>query len=232
MDIKTLYNKTISMKPIEKLNENCEKEFDLCFYVYQGKLTTIVEKFNRQDIKVSKKIVKEAICDHKRNAIQIAAFLNYSNIFLYLLTFEAEHGKLDDDQQSVWHILGYRGHTRLMGILLNHIRYELKLKTLDKIDKIKKEYGFSSLDIVKGKLSKAVYLTEVNIKKFQQLQKKVKDAAKNLIDEFLEILRKNLSSKDKNGQTPLHLAAMAKFSLSHEIINQILEFNFFLLDDS
>ena len=232
MDIKTLYNKTISMKPIEKLKKNWEKEFDLCFYVYQGKLTTIVEKFNHQDIKISIKIVKEAECDHRRNAIQIAAFLNNSNIFLYLLTFEAEHGKLDDDQQSVWHILGYRGHTRLMGILLNHIRYDLKLKTLDKIDKIKKEYGFSSLDIVKGKLSKAVYLTEVNIKKFQQLQKKVKDAAKNLIDEFLEILKKNLSSKDKNGQTPLHLAAMAKFSLSHEIINQILEFNFFILDDS
>ena len=80
MDIKTLYNKTISMKPIEKLKKNWEKEFDLCFYVYQGKLTTIVEKFNHQDIKISIKIVKEAECDHRRNAKLFKYFLIFANI--------------------------------------------------------------------------------------------------------------------------------------------------------
>ena len=41
-EYKTDYNKTISMKPIEKLGENDKKQFNLCFYVYQGKLTSIV----------------------------------------------------------------------------------------------------------------------------------------------------------------------------------------------
>ena len=230
--IKAYYNKTISMKPIEKLGSKNDKQFNLCFYVYQGKLTSIVEVFNHQPIKQSIKLVNESFTDKNRNPLQIAAFLNYSNIFLYLLTFEADSGKVDDDLQSTWHILGYRGHTRIMGILLNHIRYILKQKSLEKVDSIKKEYGFSDLDIVKGKLSKAVYLTEVNIRKFQELQKKIKNEATRLIDEFINTLKKNLGAKDKNGQTPLHLAAMSKFSLSHEIINQILEFNFFNLDDS
>ena len=249
MDINTLYNKTISMKPIEKLEKVEEKKKNdeektreeiyfeemsknLCFYVYQGKLTYIVERFNHIDIEKSIKIVKETLAEKRRNSLQIAAFLNFPNIFLYLLTFEADYEHLDEDNQSTWHILGYRGHTRIMGILLNHIRYTLKMKSLKNIDSIKKEYGFSSLDIVKGKLSKAVYLTKVNINKFQHLQKKVKNEALSMIDKFIEILTKCLSIKDKNGQTPLHLAAMGKFSLSHEIINMILEFHFFLLDET
>ena len=226
------FNATISMKPIESLGDINKKDFNLCFYVYQGKLTSIIEVFNHQPIEKSIKIVKEAVADKNRTPLQIAAFLNYSNIFVYLLTFEADSGKIDEDQQSTWHILGYRGHTRIMGILLNHIRYVLKQKSLKKIDSIKKEYGFSSLDIVKGKLSKAVYLTEVNIQKFQELQKKVKKEAERLIKEFIDMLTKYLGAKDKNGQTPLHLAAMSKFSLSHEIINQILDFDFFHLDES
>ncbi len=225
-------NVAITMKPIESLGDDNKKEFNLCFYVYQGKLTSIVEVFNHQPIEKSIKIVKEAVADENRTPLQIAAFLNYSNIFLYLLTFEADSGKIDENLQNTWHILGYRGHTRIMGILLNHIRYDLKQKSLKKIDSIKKEYGFSNLDIVKGKLSKAVYLTEVNIHKFQELQRKVKEEAKRLIKEFIDILAKYLGAKDLNGQTPLHLAAMSKFSLSHEIINQILDFNFFKLDET
>ena len=226
------FNATISMKPIESLGDINKKDFNLCFYVYQGKLTSIIEVFNHQPIEKSIKIVKESVADKNRTPLQIAAFLNYSNIFVYLLTFEADSGKIDEDKQSTWHILGYRGHTRIMGLLLNHIRYVLKQKSLKKIDSIKKEYGFSSLDIVKGKLSKAVYLTEVNIQKFQELQKKVKKEAERLIKEFIDKLTMYLGAKDINGQTPLHLAAMSKFSLSHEIINQILDFNFFQLDES
>ena len=234
MDVKyeSSYNKTILMNPIEKMEKTEKNDLDLCFYTYQGKLTSIVDVFNHQDIKTSVKLVASKVTEKNRTPLHIAAFLNFPNIFLYLLTFEADSGKVDDNLQSTWHILAYRGHTRIMGLLLNHIRYTLKQKSLIEIDKIKKEYGFSNLDIVKGKLSKAVYLTEVNIHKFEQLQKKVTKEAENLIDTFIDLLTKYLSAQDKNGQTPLHLAAMSKFSLSHEIINQILEFDFFKLDES
>ena len=242
------YNKTITMTQIEKIKRR--GEFDLCFYTYQGKLTSIIEEFNhipqkqenkkkqddktRQDEKIKKnmEIVLKSFTEGRRNALQIAAFLNFSNIFLYLLTYGADSSITDLNNQNTWHIIAYRGHTKIMGILLNHIRYELKKQSLKNLDNIKKLHGFSNLDLVKGNLSKAVPLNNENISKFNKLQSDAKEEVNNLIDKFIDIITKCLQAKDKNGQTPLHLAAMSKFSLSHEIINQILEFNFFILDES
>ena len=242
------YNKTILMTPIERMK--ARGEFDLCFYTYQGKLTSIIEEFNhipqkqedkkkkddksKQDekIKQNTEIVLNSFTADKRNALQISAFLNFSNIFLYLLTYGAEPGITDSNLQNTWHIIAFRGHTRIMGLLLNHIRYELKKESLKNLDNIKKMYGFSNLDLVKGKLSKAVPLNNENISKFKKLQADAKEEAHKLVDTFINKLTKYLEAKDKNGQTPFHLAAMSKFSLSHEIINQFLEFNFFILDES
>ena len=140
------YNKTITMTQIEKMK--FKGEFDLCFYTYQGKLTSIIEEFNhipeksedkkkkddktKQDekIELNKRMVLNSFSEDKRNPLQIAAFLNFSNIFLYLLTYGADSGITDSNLQNTWHILAYRGHTKIMGILLNHIRYELKKESL------------------------------------------------------------------------------------------------------
>ena len=84
---KTYYNKTISMKPIEHLKENEKQDFDLCFYVYQGKLTSIVEVFNHQTIQKSIKIVKESIADKNRNPLQIACISEFFKYFFIFINF-------------------------------------------------------------------------------------------------------------------------------------------------
>ena len=117
------YNKTISMDPIKKAKFKDEEEksiFDLCFYIYNGKLTTIIDEFNRNPEKDNYSLVANSFAKDKRNPLQIAAFLNFSNIFLYLLTYNADSGKIDSFLQNTWHILAYRGHTRIMELLLNH----------------------------------------------------------------------------------------------------------------
>ena len=64
----------------------------------------------------------------------------------------------------------------------------MKLSSLTNIDSIKKKFGFSKLDIVKGKLSRAVHQNEINKNNFERLQKALKDEATRLINEFIEIL--------------------------------------------
>ena len=223
-------NEIISFEQPEQTEET---DFDLCYYTYYGKITTIIEQFNQQPIEQSENCVQESIStDCNRNALQIAAFLNFSNIFLYLLTFKAKQNYQDLNKQSTWHILAYRGHKNLLGILFNFNRYSLKMEILKEIDNIKKNSGFSGLDIVKGKLSKAVPLNDTNISRFEKLQQKIKNVAIKMIETFLQNLKKSLSMKDYQSQTPLHLAALSKFSLCHSFIYYIIDFNFFKLDES
>ena len=207
------YNKIISFRPL-LTEEDKVSDFDLSYLTYNGKLTLIVEHFNSKycSLEEAHSIVQEAISsDQGHNPLQIASFLNFSNIFLYLLTFGADPNKKDENNQNTWHILAYRGHPILSGLLINYIRYQKKMEIIKLIDKEKENSGFSNLDFVKGKLSRAVRLNEENIEKFKNFQEKI---------------------QDKNEQTPFHLAAMSKFPLCHKLIYQILDFDFFKLDDS
>ena len=228
------YNKIISFKPLIT-EEDKTSDFDLSFLTYNGKLTLIVEKFNSKNFSLddSKSLVKESVSnDQGHNPLQIASFLNFSNIFLYLLTFGADPNKKDNNNQNTWHILAYRGHPKLSNLLLNFIRYQKKMEILKLIDYEKENSGFSNLDIVKGKLSRAVRLNEENVEKFENLQEKIENLAHKLIDDFLDNIMEGLKCKDKNSQTPFHLAAMSKFPLCHKFLYQILDFDFFNLDDS
>ena len=83
------YNKKILINPIIPNEEN--ESFDLCFFTYYGKLTNIVEIFNGISIDDAKEIVNNSFTEEKkRNSLQIASFLNFSNIFLYLLTYDVQ----------------------------------------------------------------------------------------------------------------------------------------------
>ena len=122
-----LYNKIISFKPLTE--EDKTLDFDLSYLTYNGKLTLIIEKFNSKNCKLedSKALVEESeSSDQGHNPLQIASFLHFPNIFLYLLTFGADANKKDKNNQNTWHILAYRGHHILSGLLLNYIRYKKK----------------------------------------------------------------------------------------------------------
>ena len=228
------YNKIISFRPL-LTEEDKVSDFDLSYLTYNGKLTLIVEHFNSKKCSLEEchSIVQEAVSsDQGHNPLQIASFLNFSNIFLYLLTFGADPNKIDENNQNTWHILAYRGHPLLSGLLINYIRYQKKMEIIKLIDKEKENSGFSNLDFVKGKLSRAVRLNEENIEKFKNFQEKITNIAHKLIDDFLGDIMEGLKCQDKNEQTPFHLAAMSKFPLCHKLIYQILDFDFFKLDDS
>lgn len=215
-----LYNKTINITIKEP-----ELDFDLYYLSYNGKLTVIAEYFNGNTIEENKKIVSEVKDD--KSALDITAFLGFGNIFLYLLTYDADPYRLDSKCQNTWHIICYKGENKILNILLNYERYRIKTISLDILNQIKKSYNFSKLDIVKGKPSRAMNLTETNLNKFNSFQTKLKEETMSVIKRVMQILEKALCQKDKEGRNPLHYAAMSKFPLSYLVVENILDFDFF-----
>jgi ankyrin repeat protein len=224
MNTNQLYNKTISIKNIiEEPNK-----FDLKYLTYHGKLTAIADYFNKLSIDKIKKVVNQD-CEDK-SPLDIAAFLGFNNIFLYLLTFNADPYKIDEKGQNALHGIFYKGEIKTLSTLLNFERFMRKLQCLENIDNLKKSYGFSKLDIVKGKLSRAVNLTEVNLRRFTDFQESLKEECNNLINIIISKLEFALMQRDIEGRTPLHYAAMSKYPLCYLIVQNMLDYDFFALD--
>lgn len=224
MNMNQLYNKTILIKPRNVENENI---FDILYYTYNGKLTAVAEKFNKITVDEAVKIVNNSNDDVP---IYLAAYLGFSNLFLYYLTFKGNPYERNDSGQSCFHAIFYRGELKILNLVLNYERMSLKLTSLENIENIKKSYGFSKLDIVKGKLSRAVSKTETNLKKFNSFQRKLKEEAENFIKNMIKKLQEGLATRDKEGRNPLHYGAMSKFPLSYLLINTILDFELFALN--
>ena len=78
------YNKIISFRPLIN-EEDKTSDFDLSYLTYNGKLTLIVEKFNQKNssIEDNQSLVQETqSTDQGHTPLQIASFLNFSNIFI------------------------------------------------------------------------------------------------------------------------------------------------------
>jgi hypothetical protein len=184
-----LYNKVIAL-PVPDKNS----EFDLIYLVYKGKLTTIADYFNnilklpQDDIR---NIINKQINNDAMSLLHISTYLGFSNIFLYLLTYNPNLYHIDNHGRSFFHILCYMGDAKILQILLNWERFQNKLISIINVDLINKSHGFSKLDIIKGKLSKGVNLTETNIKRFESLQIKLQEETINLINRIYYLMKLN-----------------------------------------
>lgn len=222
-----IYNKQITLKPVTSLNP--DSEFDVTFFTYNGKITELADYFNR--IKSETKINELVnIPNRDKSPLIMSAFLGFSNVFLYLLSYGADPYFTESHSRNIWHNLSYRGETKILELIFNYERMTIKLASLEEIETIKRSFGFSKLDIVKGELSRAVNKTEQTIKKFDSFVTKLKQSWEGTINATLSNFGRAFKQTDKEGRNPLHYAAMSNFSLCYQIVNLVLDYNFFDLN--
>jgi len=80
------------------------------------------------------------------------SYYNYQNIILYLLTKGADPFIVDNKGRNCFHILGFKGLSDCINIILNYQRHIIRKQALALLKKYKKEYGFLKSDIKKGVL--------------------------------------------------------------------------------
>lgn len=207
--------------------------FDLIFFCYYGKITSIADYFNFNKLSIEKCIeIVNRSEDYvtKQSCLHVSVFLSFKNIFMYMLTFNANLFHLDINNRNFLHFIAYKGEVKCLLILINWLRFNHRFESLEKIDPIPSIHGFGKMDIVKGKLSRGIFKTETNINSFKSIQLKVKQEASNLVHKNLDILEKLLSQKDCEGRNVLHYAAMSKYSLCYQVLFEIVDYEFFKLN--
>ena len=228
MNLNQVYNKHIIISLPQEPQDPVE--FDLIHSVYHGKLTRLADVFNKQSVQDTQFQINNKFDKDNYSPLQIASFLGYTNIFMYLLTYNSEVYHINSNGNNIFHLLAYRGDTKILYIILNWERFCNKLISIQNVESINKSHGFSRLDIIKGKLSKGVNLTETNVKRFNSLQVKLREESAAIIDRNIQKFKCWLLVKDKEGRTPMHYAAMSKYSLCYLIVNNICDFEFLKLD--
>ena len=92
-DNPNLFNETISLTNLSNKKINKGK-FHLCRLTFKVKLTEIIDECNKKENSISHKteVLNNSFTeDGRRSLLQISSFLNFANIFLFLLTYDANH---------------------------------------------------------------------------------------------------------------------------------------------
>lgn len=165
-----------------------------------------------------------------RTPFDIACYLGFKNISLYLVTKmgtpqDIIHQELNVDNQgrNAFHAVLYRGNYDVLIQLLNIERVYLKKTLYDQLLIEKNRYRFKNMDIKHGQLATGVFHDAGTLKRFEEFNIRVF----NLFDQYAkDILARNrqiLTQQDIHGRTPIHYGAMSRFTKCFKCLEAILK---------
>jgi hypothetical protein len=134
--------------------------------VADGKLTDIIFQFTEYPLMSKTDLLQLVVQEDEagRTPIDIAAFLDFKNILLYLMTkigtpreFIESEMNVDGQGRHLYHTMMYRGNFEALVIALNYERVCLKKVIFDELVREKQMYKFKNLDIKQGALVSTVY---------------------------------------------------------------------------
>lgn len=196
--------------------------------VHAGKLTQIVQKFNQNQkdpnnekgLIQSKNDILQLLMERDelgRTPFDIACYLGFKNIALYLLTKMGtpadvinQEINIDVENRNSYHSMCYRGNYDCTIILLNIERVYLKKTLYDQLIADKNKYRFKNMDIKHGHLSSQIFHDSDSIKRHEEFNQRVFNLFQKYSEDIIDRYRKMLTVQDKYRRNPIHYSAMSK----------------------
>lgn len=99
--------------------------------------------------------------DDKGNTpIDIACYLGYKNLTLYLLRYGADPSQYDNRKRNAFHYVCEKGEYYVCNVLLNFMRHQRREEIFTSLTNLKKTLGFKCLDVKEGELVSTVWHDE------------------------------------------------------------------------
>ena len=197
--------------------------FDLFGHAYSGELTPIVDYVNNNNESEVAYISCSKESQHGKSALDIASYLGFRNIALYLLTLGSDPALTDNNQRNTFHTVGYRGEYIATVMILNYQRY-LCMKNLYKnLIIAKQKYKFKDLDVNHGQLASTILHDESTKERFQEFNANVQELFKDYCERIYKSAEQSLCQQDVYGKNPIHYAAQSAYTRCSNVASILLD---------
>eukprot|EP00826_Nyctotherus_ovalis_P035538 TRINITY_DN3059_c0_g3_i1.p1 TRINITY_DN3059_c0_g3~~TRINITY_DN3059_c0_g3_i1.p1 ORF type:complete len:647 (+),score=188.11 TRINITY_DN3059_c0_g3_i1:169-2109(+) len=197
--------------------------FDLFKHVYAGELTAIVDHVNlANDPSEAEYLVSCKDDDNGKYALDLACYLGFRNIALYLLSLGADAGRTDDKGRNVFHTVGYRGEYGCAVVLQNYRRYVEMRGLYESLTAKKQQYKFKNLDVDHGKLVTTILHDEDAKERFEKFHEEIQELLKEYCAKILEEASNVLCQQDIYGKNPIHYGAQSTYTRCFNVVSILL----------
>ena len=221
-------NISIQLRP-DQFRESCGIFQD----VHNGALMDIVNKFVVHGQQLSQSDIHRFLDQQDqlgRQPLDIACFLNYKNIALYLAVkigkpdvYLYQDLNVDKEGRSYYHYIGFRGNYEVLVTMLNYERTCLKKVISDTLWAEKNRFKFKNLDIKHGSLVSTVYHDQETVRRHQDFNMRATNLFELYCNRIIEKYEAIFMIQDTHGRTPLHYTAMSKFTNCYRCLQAFLE---------
>jgi len=221
-----LFFKSMSLFDKKYLNPPETTSFDLFKHVYAGELTAIVDHVNStDDPNEMEYLTSSKDEENNKYALDLAAYLGFRNILVYLLSLGADPSKTDDKGRNAFHTVAYRGKYGCAVILQNYRRYLEMRELYEKLTAKKQQYKFKNLDVDHGKLVTTILHDEDAKERFKKFHEEIKGLLIEYCKKIIEWASNVLTQQDIYGKNPIHYGAQSAYTRCFNVVSILLNIN-------
>lgn len=219
-----------------KMNEKNFAESNGLFpMVREGLLTELVKKFTQSGQPMNPNDILQLLVqkdEGERTPIDLACYLGYKNIALYLLSkmgkpsdFVQTEFNIDKEGRSCFHIMCYKGQDETLAMIINYERECLKKSISDELQAVKSACRLKALDVIHGQLNASTFHDADTVRRHMDFNIRVTSLFEKYANMIVDRYRAWCCQKDRHGRNALHYVAMSKYTKCFKTLKNLFEIN-------